>query len=122
MNGDLIQSLTEISATAFLQVLLGLVIWKLAPRLVDKFTESITEQREAAKQQLDQLTTTFSKSIGDITEALQQLEEDNEKSADQTERLINLYVSTVAGTDVKKHQILTDRILNGKREVENDEH
>ena len=116
MNGDLLQSLTEISATAFLQVLLGLVIWKLAPRLVDKFTESISEQREASKLQLDQLTATFDKAIEEITQALEKLEEDNEKSGDQVERLINLYVSTVAGSDVKKHQVLTERILNGKED------
>ena len=112
MNTDVIKTLTELGSTAFVQLLLAVVIWKLAPKLVEQFQKQLDQQREDYGKQLEALQLTFNKAVDDIEESLKKLEQDNERSAKQGERLINLFVSQTAGDDAKKAHVLTKRIVD----------
>ena len=110
MNGDLINTLMELGSTGFIQLLLGVIIWKLIPKVQQVHEESIAQQRADFKESLDKIETNRMKLSDDIADTVESLEKDIERLDDSIKSFANVYVSTQT-TDAKKSQVLMDRII-----------
>ena len=110
MNGDLLKTLMELGSTGFIQLLLGVIIWKLIPKVQQVHEESIQQQRNDFKESLDKIEANRMKLSDDIADTVESLEKDIERLDDSVKAFANVYVSTQT-TDAKKSQILMDRII-----------
>ncbi len=119
MNGDLLKTLMELGSTGFIQLLLGVIIWKLIPKVQQVHEESIQQQRNDFKESLDKIETNRMKLSDDIADTVESLEKDIERLDDNIKAFANVYVSTQT-TDAKKSQVLTDRIIQPEDEDEDD--
>ena len=119
MNGDLLKTLMELGSTGFIQLLLGVIIWKLIPKVQQVHEESIQQQRNDFKESLDKIETNRMKLSDDIADTVESLEKDIERLDDNIKAFGNVYVSTQT-TDAKKSQVLTDRIIQPEDEDEDD--
>ena len=119
MNGDLLKTLMELGSTGFIQLLLGVIIWKLIPKVQQVHEESIQQQRNDFKESLDKIETNRMKLSDDIADTVESLEKDIERLDDNIKAFANVYVSTQT-TDAKKSQVLTDRIIQPEDEDEAD--
>ena len=119
MNGDLLKTLMELGSTGFIQLLLGVIIWKLIPKVQQVHEESIQQQRNDFKESLDKIETNRMKLSDDIADTVESLEKDIERLDDNIKAFANVYVSTQT-TDAKKSQVLTDRIIQPEDEAEDD--
>ena len=104
MNGDILTTLMELGSTGFIQMLLGLIIWKLIPKV-----QSIHERADF-KEALDKIEENRLRIEDDVAEAVSSLETDIEKLDDSIKAFAGVYVSTQT-QDAKKSQILMDRII-----------
>ena len=119
MNGDLLKTLMELGSTGFIQLLLGVIIWKLIPKVQQVHEEAIQQQRNDFKESLDKIETNRMKLSDDIADTVESLEKDIERLDDNIKAFANVYVSTQT-TDAKKSQVLTDRIIQPEDEDEDD--
>ena len=110
MNGDLLKTLMELGSTGFIQLLLGVIIWKLIPKVQQVHEEAIAQQRADFRESLDKIETNRMKLSDDIADAVESLEKDIERLDDNIKAFANVYVSSQT-TDAKKSQVLMDRII-----------
>jgi flagellar motility protein MotE (MotC chaperone) len=119
MNGDLLKTLMELGSTGFIQLLLGVIIWKLIPKVQQVHEESIQQQRNDFKESLDKIEANRMKLSDDIADTVESLEKDIERLDDSIKAFANVYVSTQT-QDAKKSQVLTDRIIQPEDEEDDD--
>ena len=110
MNGDLLQTLMELGSTGFIQLLLGVIIWKLIPKVQQVHEEAIAQQRADFRDSLDKIEANRMKLSDDIADAVESLEKDIERLDDSIKSFANVYISTQT-QDAKKSQVLMDRII-----------
>ena len=110
MNGALLQTLMELGSTGFLQLLLGVIIWKLIPKVQQVHEEAIAQQRADFRDSLDKIEANRMKLSDDIADAVESLEKDIERLDDSIKSFANVYISTQT-QDAKKSQVLMDRII-----------
>ena len=110
MNGDILTTLMELGSTGFIQMLLGLIIWILIPKVQSINEESLKQQRADFKEALDKIEENRLRIEDDVAEAVSSLETDIEKLDDSIKAFAGVYVSTQM-QDAKKSQILMDRII-----------
>jgi exonuclease VII small subunit len=120
VNGDLINTLMELGSTGFIQLLLGVIIWKLIPKVQQVHEESIAQQRTDFRESLEKIETNRMKLSDDIVEAVESLEKDIERLDDSIKSFANVYVSTQT-QDAKKSQVLMDRIIQPDDEDDEDD-
>ena len=109
----------ELGSTGFIQLLLGVIIWKLIPKVQQVHEEAIAQQRNDFRESLDKIETNRMKLSDDIADTVESLEKDIERLDDNIKAFANVYVSTQT-TDAKKSQVLTDRIIQPEDEDEDD--
>jgi len=100
----------ELGSTGFIQLLLGVIIWKLIPKVQQVHEEAIAQQRADFRDSLDKIEANRMKLSDDIADAVESLEKDIERLDDSIKSFANVYVSTQT-TDAKKSQVLMDRII-----------
>ena len=110
MNGDLLNTLMELGSTGFIQLLLGVIIWKLIPKVQQVHEESIAQQRADFRDSLEKIEANRMKLSDDIADAVESLEKDIERLDDSIKSFANVYISTQT-QDSKKSQVLMDRII-----------
>ena len=110
MNGALLQTLMELGSTGFIQLLLGVIIWKLIPKVQQVHEEAIAQQRADFRDSLDKIEANRMKLSDDIADAVESLEKDIERLDDSIKSFANVYISTQT-QDAKKSQVLMDRII-----------
>ena len=110
MNGDLLQTLMELGSTGFIQLLLGVIIWKLIPKVQQVHEEAIAQQRADFRDSLEKIEANRMKLSDDIADAVESLEKDIERLDDSIKSFANVYISTQT-QDAKKSQVLMDRII-----------
>ena len=113
---SMVSTFAELGSTAALQVILGIVIFMAIKYYLPKLTEEHRKQLEQSRSDfryiLNTLREDWMKAVDDIEESLAELEKDNTNSAKEMREFIRLYVSQVSQGDVKKHEVLTERIFN----------
>ncbi len=110
MNGDLLNTLMELGSTGFIQLLLGVIIWKLIPKVQQVHEEAIAQQRADFRDSLEKIEANRMKLSDDIADAVESLEKDIERLDDSIKSFANVYISTQT-QDAKKSQVLMDRII-----------
>ena len=120
MNGDLLKTLMELGSTGFIQLLLGVIIWKLIPKVQQVHEAAIQQQRDDFKEMLDKIEANRMKLSDDIADTVESLEKDIERLDDSIKAFANVYVSTQT-QDAKKSQVLMDRIIQPEDEGDNDD-
>ena len=110
MNGDLLNTLMELGSTGFIHLLLGVIIWKLIPKVQQVHEESIAQQRADFRDSLEKIEANRMKLSDDIADAVESLEKDIERLDDSIKSFANVYISTQT-QDAKKSQVLMDRII-----------
>ena len=110
MNGDLLNTLMELGSTGFIQLLLGVIIWKLIPKVQQVHEEGIAQQRADFRDSLEKIEANRMKLSDDIADAVESLEKDIERLDDSIKSFANVYISTQT-QDAKKSQVLMDRII-----------
>ena len=110
MNGDLLNTLMELGSTGFIQLLLGVIIWKLIPKVQQVHEESIAQQRADFRDSLEKIEANRMKLSDDIADAVESLEKDIERLDDSIKSFANVYISTQT-QDAKESQVLMDRII-----------
>jgi exonuclease VII small subunit len=110
VNGDLLNTLMELGSTGFIQLLLGVIIWKLIPKVQQVHEESIAQQRADFRDSLEKIEANRMKLSDDIADAVESLEKDIERLDDSIKSFANVYISTQT-QDAKKSQVLMDRII-----------
>ena len=119
MNGDLLKTLMELGSTGFIQLLLGVIIWKLIPKVQQVHEAAIQQQRDDFKEMLDKIETNRMKLSDDIADTVESLEKDIERLDDSIKAFANVYVSTQT-QDAKKSQVLMDRIIQPEDDEDDD--
>ena len=120
MNGDLLNTLMELGSTGFIQLLLGVIIWKLIPKVQQVHEESIAQQRADFRDSLEKIEANRMKLSDDIADAVESLEKDIERLDDSIKSFANVYISTQT-QDAKKSQVLMDRIIEPDDEDEDED-
>ena len=110
MNGDLLNTLMELGSTGFIQLLLGVIIWKLIPKVQQVHEEAIAQQRADFRESFDKIAANRMNLSDDIADAVESLEKDIERLDDSIKSFANVYISTQT-QDAKKSQVLMDRII-----------
>jgi uncharacterized membrane-anchored protein YhcB (DUF1043 family) len=119
MNGDLLKTLMELGSTGFIQLLLGVIIWKLIPKVQQVHEAAIQQQRDDFKEMLDKIEANRMKLSDDIADTVESLEKDIERLDDSIKAFANVYVSTQT-QDAKKSQVLMDRIIQPEDDEDDD--
>ena len=109
----------ELGSTGFIQLLLGVIIWKLIPKVQQVHEAAIQQQRDDFKEMLDKIEANRMKLSDDIADTVESLEKDIERLDDSIKAFANVYVSTQT-QDAKKSQVLMDRIIQPEDDEDDD--
>tara|TARA_R100000008_G_scaffold84656_1_gene72653 strand:+ start:1965 stop:2318 length:354 start_codon:yes stop_codon:yes gene_type:complete len=116
MEETLLTTLTELGSTAFIQLLLGIVIYlaitKYLPRVAQEHKEQIENQRTDFMTQLDKLENNRHEAVIAFQKTIDDLETAVEKNEKSLGKLVSIIISTQT-TSAEESQKLLEKVLNG---------